>query len=594
MPRRSEPLSRHREMSPKIGPSKTRVIHDGVRMDVHGQDSSGTTEEISKRSRLSTPVSKAGNRIGLSQKEGLHRIAFLESMVQTAVTWDDIPPLYKEEFGIWRSAASLRNAYNQRRGRSKKSAETYAPSQSAPQTPTERADNDEGRRSQRDRSPTPMSTRLKRIPASEQEIRYRYPFINSQLEKGATWDEIPALYREEFGIWRTVLALRREYSLDGKRRDDIRSSSVMDFAPNRRANNVAGNGSKRHSSPTPVSERKHTIITAEQEKLHRNHFSLSQRLKKRKRSPSPAPATYNEVLPTEQEVLHRSSFLESHRQAGLSWNKIAELYCEDFGISRPCRALMNWYHSHRRSKHKGEIDSSVQESASALLPGSDSEDDQPLIRRCTPIRLANYKRSKSGCEKGTGSNASSPRLVSVSRGSTSEASSPSLYTPPPSTLPQTNDPASLVASHAGQIQPSLVARTTNEPVYRESTPMTARADEPETSSTVSEQSQPGTNSTGQRTLSAATSTHMTLSGSSQNIANPTNRQSQSTAAPIPRIMPEPQPSLATHIGQFKPNPAALDADDVKPPGGVSAFNGLPCIDETTSSRGSCDDPIDLD
>jgi hypothetical protein len=84
---------------------------------------------------------------------------------------------------------------------------------------------------------------------------------------------------------------------------------------------------------------------------------------------------------------------------------------------------------------------------------------------------------------------------------------------------------------------------------------------------------------------------MTPAGSSQDIETSTNPQSQSTAAPISRIMPESQPSLANHIGQIGPNLAASDADDVKPQGCVFAFNGLPCIDET---QGSCDDPIELD
>ncbi|KAJ5136093.1 hypothetical protein N7448_004647 [Penicillium atrosanguineum] len=405
---KSGPTSHSSVAAMRHEPLKTRVIHDGLHMDVRRRGSSVDTRENPRRSRSPTPVSRVGDRIGPSQKEKLHRIAFLESLIQKGVPWDDMPALYKEEFGIWRSAASFRTVYSQYRDRSKKSTETCAPSQPPPQTPTGGADNYGGRRSERNRSPTPISTRLKKINASEQEIRYRYSFIKSQLEKGATWDQIPALYKEEFGIWRTVLAIRREYSLDGKGRGSKQSSLGMGFSLNQRTKNGAGSSSKRLKSTTPISDRGNKIFATEQEKLHRSDFLLSQRRegmewnelcsaykekfgimrsakalmgyhkialesqedtpslrsssarddtntrsKKRKRSPSPAPATYNEVPPSEEEVLHRWSFMESHRQAGLGWNEIAKLYHEDFGISRPCRNLINWYNYSKRKAQTG-------------------------------------------------------------------------------------------------------------------------------------------------------------------------------------------------------------------------------------------------
>lgn len=457
---------------------RARGIHDGVRMNVRRRSSSVNIQESLRQSMSPTPVSKAGDCNGLSQKEKLHRVAFLKSIIEKAVPWDDVPALYNEEFGIWRSAATLKTVYSQYKDRSKKLTETCAPSQPPPQTPTAGADNYGTRLSRQHRSPTPVSTQSKRIGASEQEIRYRYSFMHSQLENGATWDQMPALYKEEFGVWRTSASLRTVYcqyrAWNKNSTDRCVPSQPLPQTPTGGAGNHGVRRSERNRSPIPTSTRLKRINTTEQEKLHRSDFLLSQRRegldwneicsgykkkfgiwrsakalmgyhkiavdsqkdtssprsisvhddtnarsKKRKRSPSPAPATYTDIPPSEDEVLHRWSFLKSHREAGLSWNEVARLYHEDFGIFRPCKSLINCYNY---NKQRDQMGSSVQESPSAKTPGSGRQDDRRVVRRRSSNHVAIYNGTEGNSIESTVSKARSLRRRSVSIESSTESS----------------------------------------------------------------------------------------------------------------------------------------------------------------------------
>lgn len=174
-----------------------------------------SSTSVLRRAKSPTPVSTLSNKVPWTEQERLHRIPWLESQLRKGVPWVQIPFAYKEEFGVWRPVTSLRTVYREEMG-------NCEPASSISKVPSARRASDRGRRSKRDRSPTPVSSRGHKIWATEQEKLYRFPFLESQVRKGVPWVQIPLLYKEKFGIWRSTVSLRTSYH--ASRRESVSGS----------------------------------------------------------------------------------------------------------------------------------------------------------------------------------------------------------------------------------------------------------------------------------------------------------------------------------------------------------------------------------
>jgi hypothetical protein len=514
-------------------PFNTELVHSDRRVNFSRRASSFVAGESPRRSRSPTPVSTKKKNLPPTAHEKAHRIPFLEALIQEGVPWSDFPSLYREEFGIWRSQGAIRTAYNTYKNSSKGFSVSKA-------SPAQSASNEVARRSGRTKSPTPVATKGKRLPPTAHEEAHRLSFVEALIQEHVPWSQIPSLYREEFGIWRSADAIRSVY----------RKGS---------ASNEVGRRSRRTKSPTPVSTAKKNLLPSAHEKAHRIPFlealiqegvpwsqfpslyreefgiwrsegairtayhthrnrskgsasnevgrresepgspgsdaSLSEKAwsddlrawsdiakeihgagsdiefgdgeegpsaqnpanrgsKKRNRSSTQSPVPWTEVPATEQEMLHRIPFLKSKRAQGLTWPKIALSYQEEFGISRSARALSNCYHQDRRLSEMGISD---QELASAQMSESENEEEPLARKRLMMSSQLNYSHSnRRGSKEDSVSKASFPRRSSVSIESSSESSS-SESTPPPVTGPRRIDLTSPGTSPANPLNPTSAA-----------------------------------------------------------------------------------------------------------------------------------------
>jgi hypothetical protein len=235
-------------------PFSTELVHSNRRVNFSRRASSFVVGESPRRSRSPTPVSTRENNVPPTTHEKAHRIPFLEALIQEGVPWNQFPSLYREEFGIWRSEAAIRTAYHTHRNRSKgfSSVSTASPAQSA--------SNEVGRRSKRTKSPTPVSTRENPLLPTAHEKTHRIPFLQALIQEGVSWSQLPSLYREEFGIWRSEAAIKIAYYTHKNR---SKGFSVSKASPAQNASNEVGRRSKRTKSPTPVSWRGHKVRTTE-------------------------------------------------------------------------------------------------------------------------------------------------------------------------------------------------------------------------------------------------------------------------------------------------------------------------------------------
>ena len=202
-----------------------------------------SSTSVSRWTKSPTPDSTLSNKVRWpkqTEQEKLHRIPWLKSQLRKGVPWVQIPFAYKEEFGVWRPVTSLRAAYREEMG-------NCEPVSSISKVPSARRASDRGRRSKRDRSPTPVSSRGHRILATEQEKLYRLPFLESQVCKGVPWVQIPLLYKEKFGIWRSTVSLRTSYL--ASRRKSVLGSPVPSVSSLKRGPSPAASDAENAKSP---------------------------------------------------------------------------------------------------------------------------------------------------------------------------------------------------------------------------------------------------------------------------------------------------------------------------------------------------------